>query len=263
MIDPDRLAELEEERRFLLRSIADLEREREAGDIDDSDYHALRDGYTARAATVLRAIEQGRSVRAPKPPRNWLRLIGIGVAVALFGVVAGVLVARASGQRGVGDTITGGTSPDQVAILLSQGRELMGVQNVSDASQRFLAVLKIDPNNVEARTYAGWLLARSSADQQDKAAGAKTLAAGKQFLTEAISIDPTFADPYCFLAIVAGLFETDLATAFSREEECLANFPSADMRGLMVQYIDPLKTGSSSSTPFPSGSSSSTPSSGG
>ena len=57
-MNPDRLAELEEERRFLLGSLVDLEREREAGDVEDADYEALRDGYTARAATVLRNIER-------------------------------------------------------------------------------------------------------------------------------------------------------------------------------------------------------------
>ena len=53
-MNPDRLAELEEERRFLLRSLADLEREHEAGDVDRVDYRALKDGYTVRAAAVLR-----------------------------------------------------------------------------------------------------------------------------------------------------------------------------------------------------------------
>ena len=33
----DRLAALEEERRFLLRSLTDLEREHDAGDVDDLD----------------------------------------------------------------------------------------------------------------------------------------------------------------------------------------------------------------------------------
>ena len=42
----DRLAALEEERRFLLRSLNDLEREHDAGDVDDLDYQSLKDGYT-------------------------------------------------------------------------------------------------------------------------------------------------------------------------------------------------------------------------
>ena len=44
----DRLAELEEERHYLLRSLTDLEKEHDAGDVDDLDYHTLKDGYTVQ-----------------------------------------------------------------------------------------------------------------------------------------------------------------------------------------------------------------------
>ncbi|HYZ97739.1 MAG TPA: hypothetical protein VE575_03240, partial [Acidimicrobiales bacterium] len=56
-LDPDALAALEEQRDFLLRSLEDLEREHDAGDVDDHDYAALKDDYTARAARTIRAIE--------------------------------------------------------------------------------------------------------------------------------------------------------------------------------------------------------------
>ena len=66
--DPDGLASLESERDFLLRSIADLETEREAGNLDDDRYRALKDDYTARAAAVLRSIEEGRDARRRRRP---------------------------------------------------------------------------------------------------------------------------------------------------------------------------------------------------
>ncbi|MCU1366235.1 MAG: hypothetical protein JWN39_1874, partial [Ilumatobacteraceae bacterium] len=179
-VSPDRLAELEEERRFLLRSIGDLERERAAGDVEDDDYNALRDGYTARAAAVLRAIDEGRSGLPPKQPRNWKRLVGVTLAVILVGIGAGILVARASGQRDPGDTITGGTSPDQVAALLSEGRSLLFASDYGEASKRFLAVLAIQPDNVEANTYACWLLSVSTQIQTDQVATAKLLDQSEQ-----------------------------------------------------------------------------------
>jgi tetratricopeptide (TPR) repeat protein len=52
--------ELNEERDFLLRSLQDLEEERRAGDVDSHDYAVLKDGYTARAAAVLRALDRRR-----------------------------------------------------------------------------------------------------------------------------------------------------------------------------------------------------------
>jgi tetratricopeptide (TPR) repeat protein len=51
------LRDLEEERDFLLRSISDLDRELAANDLTAADYRRLRDGYTARAADVIRQLE--------------------------------------------------------------------------------------------------------------------------------------------------------------------------------------------------------------
>ena len=192
-VDADRLAELEEERRFLLRSLVDLEREHDAGDVADDDYNALKDGYTARAAHVLRAIEDGRAALPEKKPKNRSAMAAFIIVVLLVAGGLGWLVARSSGQRAAGDTITGGTSPNQVATLLSEGRVLMGSDApnaLSEASDRFLAVLDIEPNNVEALTYSGWLVALST-QGQDRETAASNLAAGKAFMEKAITIDPT------------------------------------------------------------------------
>ncbi|HEY4331556.1 MAG TPA: hypothetical protein VGM78_03260, partial [Ilumatobacteraceae bacterium] len=143
-------------------------------------------------------------------------------------------------QRSAGDVITGGTSPDQVATLLSEGRQLMGDGDSSEALQRYMSVLDIDANNVEARTYAGWILANSSLSEPTEVANS-TLANGEKFLQQAITLDPTYADPHCFLALIAGVIDNDTPTALSREKECLALDPSSDMQGLMTEYIDPLK----------------------
>ena len=66
--DPDARAELEEERDFLLRSLDDLEAERTAGELDEDDYRNLKDGYTARAAEVLRALDEDRAAWRTLPP---------------------------------------------------------------------------------------------------------------------------------------------------------------------------------------------------
>ena len=78
----ERIAELEEERRFLLRSLEDLEREHDVGDVDDADYSTLLDGYTVRTAAVLREI--GSVERIPefiaraKDKNDPYRLMGFG-----------------------------------------------------------------------------------------------------------------------------------------------------------------------------------------
>ena len=72
-IDVDALADLEEQRRFLLQSLKDLDREREAGDIDDDDYRTLKDDYTARAAADGKGDDTGdhqrHPLRRPSPAR--------------------------------------------------------------------------------------------------------------------------------------------------------------------------------------------------
>jgi hypothetical protein len=245
---PDRLAELEEERRFLLRSIADLERERAAGDVEDDDYHALRDGYTARAAAVLRAIEEGRAGLPAKRPRNWRRLIATVAAVVLVAAVAGWLVARQSGQRLPGDTITGGTSPNQVATLLSEGRVLMANNAIQEASDRYLAVLEIERDNVEALTYAGWLLAISSGGGSTES-GAATLGAAKAFLQDAIAIDPNYADPHCFLSLIAVSIDADLAGAQTFADECNAHNPPNDLRLLVQETLTEATAAAAAASP--------------
>ncbi|HEX2575802.1 MAG TPA: hypothetical protein VHK88_05590, partial [Aquihabitans sp.] len=110
-LDPDELAALEDQRRFLLRSLQDLEREHDAGDLDEDDYRTLRDDYTARAAEVLRAIDARRAAFADAGPRRSRgRTIAAFAAVVAFAVVAGLLVASSLGGREAGETATGGIS---------------------------------------------------------------------------------------------------------------------------------------------------------
>ena len=97
-----------DQREFLLRSLEDLEREHDAGDLDDADYAALKDDYTARAAAALRA-EQAAAPPSPAPAQPRARSCSAGVA-GLRGA-GGVLVAQASGRRDAGDTATGQHRP--------------------------------------------------------------------------------------------------------------------------------------------------------
>ena len=154
-MNPDRLAELEEERRFLLRSLGDLEREHDAGDVDEHDYEVLRDGYTARAANVLRQIDDGRAALPPKRERRTGVVVGTVVGVLALAVLSGWLVARSSGQRLAGQTITGGQAVDDVAGLLTSARAQMQAGDLQGAAAGLSgASPTLDPDNSEARTYA-------------------------------------------------------------------------------------------------------------
>jgi len=77
-LDPWLRSALEEERDFCLRSLRDLDAERDAGDIDEADYETLRDSYTSRAAVVLRQLNG-------EVPAAELRRTRAGVGAGLAG----------------------------------------------------------------------------------------------------------------------------------------------------------------------------------
>jgi tetratricopeptide (TPR) repeat protein len=189
-LDPDTLAALEEERDFLLRSLDDLEREHEAGDVDDHDYEVLKDDYTARAARVIRAIETHQArLAAAKRPRSWRRIALTTLGVVAFAVVAGVLVADAAGRRGSGDTLTGDirtTTRDRLAEAL----ELASEQRYEEAVEVYDEILAEQPDHAEALTYKGWAQYLSGDPE------------GIGTLTAAVEADPEFPDAHAFLALI-------------------------------------------------------------
>ena len=202
-LDPDRLAALEEERDFLLGSLRDLEAEHEVGDVDEHDYEALKDDYTARAAVVLRAIESHQvEVSAARPRRSPARRAAIAGAVALFAVLSGLLVAHWSGTRGTGDTITGGVRGDTRDQLL-QARQAFA-QNPPQylqAIKLYDKVLQEDPANVEALSYRGWMYRlvsqQASGDQRTEL---QTQA--HDSLAQALRTDPHDPTSLIFMAAV-------------------------------------------------------------
>ena len=231
-MNPDQLAELEEQRRFLLRSITDLEREHVYGDVDDHDYETLRDGYTARAAAVLRTIEAGNAEVPPGRPRRPFVIAAWIVGTLLVASLAGWLVARTSGQRLPGQAITGGLPGDEVALKLAEARQLLGV-DPQQAILRYQEVRELEPDNVEALTYMGWLIAQT---------GGSLAPSGADLLRGAIKLDPTYADPHCFLAITSARFlqPPDIDTARREAQACLDNDPPSQMVGMIQGFIDGL-----------------------
>lgn len=233
-MNPDRLAALEEERRFLLRSLADLEREFEAGDVDDVDYHELRDGYTVRAAATLRAIDEGRAALPPRPPVNWPRRIGTGAFVVLLIGVVWWALSASSAQRLAGQEITG-DPVDERQLVLAQARAIQAQQPAA-AAALYEQVLIDEPDNVEALTYRGWTLTLSALGESDAETIDDTLREAIDLLAAAIEIDPAYPDPHCFLGIVQGRFLGQPDAALPFLDECLELGPPADIRGLVEAF---------------------------
>lgn len=251
-LDPDALAALEEERDFLLTSLRDLEREHDAGDVDDTDYDALKDDYTARAAGVIRAIDdrqtraqQVRSERRRSPGR----IAAIVAAVLAVAIVAGVLVAQAAGRRDTGDSLSGDirqTSRDQ----LLKAQQQIGEGKLLDAIKTYDQVLAEQPANREALTYKGWLLYRVSASSTDGQLGASEVQALRdralESLGQAVQVDPSYADAHIFRAIIFN--DT------GRTSEALAELnlvPTEQVPEFMRERVDQLRQKASSGTTQP------------
>jgi tetratricopeptide (TPR) repeat protein len=201
-LDPDALAALEDERDFLLRSLDDLEREHDAGDVDDADYRVLNDDYTARAATVLRAIENRQEAfasvrRSRSPGRTWAIASGLVVAALVLGIV----FAQASGRREAGQSVSGDirqTTRDQ----LLQAQQLQGEGKLVEAIKIYDQVLDQQPANAQALAYKGWLLRLTSLQSTTKADHDALLARALEQLDAAVKVEPTYADARVFRAIV-------------------------------------------------------------
>ncbi|MFN7148324.1 MAG: tetratricopeptide repeat protein [Microthrixaceae bacterium] len=188
-LDPDELALLEEERDHLLVSLQDLEREHDAGDLDDLDYATLRDDYTVRASEVLAAIEEQRSwLERERAPRRRGRTIASIAGVVVLAVAAGVLVAQASGQRG-GGAITGAVDTNRARLQTCQQASFQDPEGGVECYDDLLADA---PDNVEALTYQGWALVRL--DRVDE---------GAAQLARAVELDPDYPDARVFRAVVA------------------------------------------------------------
>ena len=229
VMNPDQLAELEEEQRFLLRSLADLEREYEAGDVDEVDYRELKDGYTARAAATLRAIDDGRSSLPARPPVDWRRRALTGVIVVALIAIVWWALAASSAQRLPGQEITGLDPRGARAQTLAQARALE-VADPAGAAAFYATLLEDEPDDPVALTYRGWALARSATSDVE-------LREAIDSLLTATEVDPTYPDPECFLGIIYDrLGQPDLALV--RLDTCLAANPPAEVRGLVESLRD-------------------------
>ena len=187
-VDPDALALIEEERDFLLRSLDDLDAEFRAGDVDVDDYEALRADYTARAADALRQIDGQRSAfaSAPRPQRRRSAAWILGVVIVAS--LAGWLLARSVGGRGVTTSLTGSANSPRERLAECQP---LSMQDPPKGIECYDRILATDPDNVQALTYRAWAKIRAG-----------DIPAGQVGLDRAVELDPTFPDAFVFRAVV-------------------------------------------------------------
>lgn len=188
-------APADDERLRVLRSLRDLERDRDRGALADVDYERQRQLTEARAVALIKdtaGTEAGaelaaglrRSRRARARPRgdrgarpsHSLLVAGL-VAIAVVAAAVPMLV-TAVGARAPGGFITGAqpspaattagsfttleqkvrAHPDDMEARLDLAQSYLEAGQARQASQQYVEVLKRDPNNPEATTRLALLL---------------------------------------------------------------------------------------------------------
>lgn len=194
-LDLDALAALEDQQAFLRRSLEDLDREHEAGDLDDVDHAALRADYEARLAAIGAAVDDGRaSFAAVRPTGSRGRRVALVVGVAAFALVCGFAVARLAGRRTVGGTATGDNRKDPRTLLVECLADVSGRGGTDQTVACYDSVLSIDPANIEAQTYRAGVQLMAN---RDTAQIAK--------LIDVATANPDYPDAHAFLAVAFDL----------------------------------------------------------
>jgi hypothetical protein len=124
-----------------------------------------------------------------------------------------------------------------VAVQLADARRLLNLGDLAGSQSAYERVLQLEPGNVEAATYAAWL-GVLSADATADAAGVQE---GIRLLAEATTLDETYADPHCLLAVALHNFtgESDPTLVQREVDACLARNPPADMLPLIEGLASP------------------------
>lgn len=244
--DDRSLAELEEERDSLLHSLEGLEREKASGEISEEDYAALKDDYTGRTATVLKAIDEARHRRpsdvsaparpAATPATPWWRsrrsvLVGAGIVV--FALVVGVLLARAVGDRLDSDPVTGAVTPTGTSDDLARARQLIGDNNTVEALKVYDAILRRDPRQPEALAYRGWLVRLAGR----QSGNAELVDVGLGYVNRAVEADPGYPDAHLFRGLILYQDKGDPAGAIPELRAFLASNPPRELLPMVEDVL--------------------------
>lgn len=240
-------------RDFLLRSIADLEAERTAGELPFERYKQLHDDYTVQAANVLRALallerrEQDDDLPPPLEALRKRRLSPI-VTLAVLGVVVlgGALLTRSIGARAPGQTITGNAQseptgivaladaararPDDPSAQFSYGEALLQARQPADALKAFDEAARLDPSDPAAKAYGGMVVYLAGLVDESI-----------RRLDSAVATDPSYPDARFFRGLVHLRGRNDPATALSDFREFLRLVPSGPERDQVQTLVSEIE----------------------
>jgi tetratricopeptide (TPR) repeat protein len=271
-LPPDPREPLLERRSAALRALRELDFEHEAGHVSDDDYAELRTRYEAETAAVLTELDRLESAPAPRAPRPavaaparvgvWRHPLALGaaaVALVVFGVALGVGIVRYSEPDRMAGAPAPGTrplasleppvgappgqsgrplDPGMLQGMLQAARQSLFAGRPQEASAAYQAVLKRDPQNVDALTHLGLLLVLSA----DGAQRAQLVDHGLQLFDRALGIDPNYAPALFYRGQVLYEVKRDAPGAIASWEKFMAVTPPGEDRDRVQELITQAKT---------------------
>jgi tetratricopeptide (TPR) repeat protein len=210
---------LEDRRLALLLALRDLEDARTAGALEEGEYARLREETEGRIARVLRALDaraavagsahtagDGDGALSRPVGRRWVSglLVGATVLVVTVPTLLSSVAGRAPGSVITGD-LAGGASADpleffenrvrehprDVAARLDLAHRYLDTGRVADASEEYLAALRLDPDNAEAHAHLGLVLF-----------GAGRSELGLEEVERALEVEPRYPEALFFKGLI-------------------------------------------------------------
>jgi tetratricopeptide (TPR) repeat protein len=241
---------LNDQRDFLLRSIADAHSEHDAGDLSDADFSLLVARDRRRLADVELALGELAPLPPPPPPpptptpsrpadaarggatppvadaprvSRW-RLVGILASCALIVIGVLILVDHSISSRLPGQAVSGGITQTRAQLIeqqLAQAATLYSGGQTAEALTLYEKVLSEDPTDPTALAQSGWL--EWNAGASDKQRSLETL--GRRVEEETIRVAPNFYGGHLYLGLILLYQDNNPKAAVVQFNKFLADAP--------------------------------------
>jgi tetratricopeptide (TPR) repeat protein len=260
----DAREQLEEDKRAALRALRELEFEHAAGHVSDADYTDLRARYEAETALVLSELDRlGPAPEAPAAVEiatatgrraGWRHPAAIGaaaVALVTFGVALGVGIVRytepdpmagepppgsrpLAGQApSAANAPRGPVTPEMLQGMLQAARASLFARRYNEAIAAYQAVLKRDPNNVDAMTHMGLIAAIAAQGEH----GGEMVDRALDLFERALAQDPNYPPALLYRGQVLYEVRKDVPGAIKSWEQFVAVTPPGEDRDRVVKML--------------------------
>jgi len=263
----DAREQLAEDRRAALRTLRELEFEHAAGHVSDADYADLRARYEAETATILAELD--RLGAAPAVPTvepsaarpvaargsGWRHPVAIAVAavaLVVFGVGLGVGIVRYTepdpnagapmpGSRplagpeapSAANAPRGPVTPEMLQGMLQAARTSLFARRYNEAIAAYQAVLKRDPDNVDATTHMGLIAVIAAQGEHGPEMVDRALA----LFDKALASDPNYLPALLYRGQVLYEVRKDVPGAIKSWEKFVALAPPGEDRDHVAKML--------------------------